>query len=128
MRFPLTGIPYSRCHAPGPAVFPPTADRAWLKKVATVVSVAVGGRPPTYTLRACRVACWEGGWAEAREGTAGKGQKKLSLGAAKTEEHRHHHHTTGKASHQHDQREARKPCSHEHPRPRSHARTHLSAH
>lgn len=49
----------SSCRSPGPAVLPPTAARAWLKKVATEPSLAVGGRPPTYTRRAWRVACWE---------------------------------------------------------------------
>ena len=46
--------------APGPAVVPPMAARAFEKKVATFCSVAVGGRPPTYTRRACRVACCDG--------------------------------------------------------------------
>ena len=33
--------------SPGPAVVPPTAARALLKKVAMFCSLAVGGRPPT---------------------------------------------------------------------------------
>ena len=33
--------------APGPAVVPPTAASALLKKVAMFCSFAVGGRPPT---------------------------------------------------------------------------------
>lgn len=47
--------------APGPAVVPPIAARALEKKVAMFCSLPVGGRPPTYTLRACRVACCDGG-------------------------------------------------------------------
>ena len=46
---------------PGPAVVPPTAANALLKKVAMFCSLAVGGSPPTYILLACRVACCEGG-------------------------------------------------------------------
>lgn len=49
-----------RSPSPGPAVVPPTAASALEKKVAMFCSLAVGGSPPTYTLRACRVACWEG--------------------------------------------------------------------
>ena len=45
---------------PGPAVVPPMAASAFEKKVATFCSVAVGGKPPTYTRRACRVACCDG--------------------------------------------------------------------
>lgn len=45
-----------RC-TPGPAVVPPTAARAFEKNVAMFCSLAVGGRPPTYTLLAWRVAC-----------------------------------------------------------------------
>jgi len=44
---------------PGPAVLAPTAAITWLKNVATDCSLAIGGRPPTYTLRACLVACNE---------------------------------------------------------------------
>lgn len=43
---------------------PPTAARALLKNVAMFCSLAVGGKPPTYIRRACRVACCEGGWTE----------------------------------------------------------------
>mmetsp|Transcript_36740 Transcript_36740/g.93927 ORF Transcript_36740/g.93927 Transcript_36740/m.93927 type:complete len:221 (-) Transcript_36740:112-774(-) len=46
--------------SPWPVV-PPTAASAWLMNIAMLCSVAVGGRPPTYTRRACRVACWVGG-------------------------------------------------------------------
>lgn len=46
---------------PGPAVVPPMAASALEKKVAMFCSLPVGGRPPTYTLRACRVACCDGG-------------------------------------------------------------------
>ena len=46
---------------PGPAVVPPTAAKALLKKVAMFCSLAVGGRPPTYIRLACRVACCDGG-------------------------------------------------------------------
>jgi len=41
-------------------VVPPTAASALLMKVAMFCSLAVGGRPPTYTRRACRVACCVG--------------------------------------------------------------------
>lgn len=37
------------------------AASAFEKKVAMFCSLPVGGRPPTYTLRACRVACCDGG-------------------------------------------------------------------
>ena len=57
----LTGAGRAGPRSPGPAVVPPTAARALEKKVAMFCSLAVGGRPPTYTLRACRVACWLGG-------------------------------------------------------------------
>ena len=39
---------------------PPMACIALLKNAATLGSVTVPGRLPTYTLRACRVACWLG--------------------------------------------------------------------
>lgn len=53
--------------SPGPAVVPPTAASALLMKVAIFCSLAVGGRPPTYTRRACRVACWLGAASAAAE-------------------------------------------------------------
>ena len=43
MKPPLHMLHFS----PGPAVVPPTAARALLKKVAMFCSLAVGGRPPT---------------------------------------------------------------------------------
>ena len=58
-------IPEAFVNTPGPAVVPPTAARAFEKKVAMFCSLPVGGRPPTYTLRAWRVACCDGGCAAA---------------------------------------------------------------
>lgn len=64
----LCSLPWSVCRSsPGPAVVPPTAASALLMKVAMFCSLAVGGRPPTYTRRACRVACWLGAASAAAE-------------------------------------------------------------
>lgn len=71
---------------PGPAVLPPTAASAWLKKVLTDVSLAVGGRPPTYTRRAWRVACWE--WVPACGRIPGGGGCRMKVGNIRDGGHR----------------------------------------
>jgi len=58
------------------------AASALEKNVATFCSVAVGGSPPTYTRRACRVACCEGAASAPAEHRVTPAQLQLALRAS----------------------------------------------